>query len=320
MGGTRLNPGNVGAALGIIVLVLLVLWAPVLDDASWFLVWSDAAHAIVFGAVCFLSLFALRHSSVNARLPASSHYLIALAVTIALGLATELIQIPLNRDASFGDVARDVIGAWIGAGIFALFDGRLSRRATIALAVTATIPGIIVAMPVVENSAAYLRRSFAFPDIANFSADFDDYFVRRQAVDLSHDILPATWSRSDREHALHIGFGDNRWPGLEFREPPPNWSDYRILALDITNPDKRELELQLRVHDEKHDQSYSDRFNLTLTIPGGERIVNRIPLELVEDGPRSRKLDLEEVSALILFVDGSLESNREIYLSGIWLE
>ena len=58
--------------------------------------------------------------------------------------------------------------------------------------------------------------------------------------------------------------------------------------------------MTIRIHDIGHNHDYGDRYNRTFTlVPGANEI--RISLADVEAAPRTRKLDLGNVAAVVAF-------------------
>ena len=91
------------------------------------------------------------------------------------------------------------------------------------------------------------------------------------------------------------------------------------MLLDLTNPGDRPLELSLRIHDVRHDQEYSDRFNWRITLPAQSRETIRVPLAAVRNAPRGRQMDLEHIAGLLLFRTGP-ERADVVYVTRITLE
>ncbi len=76
--------------------------------------------------------------------------------------------------------------------------------------------------------------------------------------------------------------------------------------------------LTIRVHDAKHNQDFSDRFNIRLQIrPGLNEI--EIMLSQVVRGPSDREPDLENVAGIGLFVQKQDDFDR-LEIERIFLE
>jgi hypothetical protein len=306
----------IGILLGMVVL------APAPGDTRWVRTLHNCAHGPIFGGVGLLLLGVLWTRPVSASLPAARQYAIAFSAAVALGMLSELAQIPAGRDASIMDAANDVLGVAAFLALFAVVDPRLraqapGRRATalvIALAMLA-----VLAAPMVRAAIKYQQRDRRFPVLADFSQEYNRYFIEQRLARFEPVRLKGLWAVQPEESAMRVSFLAEPYPGLELIEPLPDWSGYSKLALDLTNPTESELDLMLRVHDTRHTGEYSDRFNKPLRLPAMSRAVIRVPLAEIASGPASRSLDLTQVAGLIVFRQAPSPAG-EMYLSRLWLE
>jgi hypothetical protein len=190
------------------ILLLAVVLAPIPGSTRWIGALHDTAHAPIFGFVAILLLIAARRDARLGRMPPWTGYVLAFCASALLGVATELAQIPMGRDATLSDAGRDVLGAFAFLVMFAAFDpvlqGRahaFSRRIVLALL---TLPLLFVAVkPGVDAAAAYARRAAQFPVLADFSARFDDYFIQPNWSVLTIASPAQKYARVG-ERALHV--------------------------------------------------------------------------------------------------------------------
>jgi hypothetical protein len=303
----------------IVVLLGTVLWFPISGDGRWYPVLLNAGHGVVFALVailCHRVLLAIPGMAPRAR------YVGAFVTAVALGAAVELLQIPIGRDADLADVGRDALGAWIGLALLAAHDRDGTRRARMVTVLSIAVPLFVLAVPVVENVTAYVRRADRFPVLADFSTARRDYFVRATEAVIEWTALPAAFSRGLDEHALHVEFVGGPYAGIDFFEPMADWTGYREIVFDLTNPGGDPLMLTLRVHDAAHDNRYEDRYNGTLVLPPTQRSAVAIPLSEIQSGPRDRELDLTSVADFMLFVslaETPSALRRELFVSRVWL-
>jgi hypothetical protein len=306
------------------ILLLAVVLAPIPGSTRWIGALHDTAHAPIFGFVAILLLIAARRDARLGRMPPWTGYVLAFCASALLGVATELAQIPMGRDATLSDAGRDVLGAFAFLVMFAAFDpvlqGRahaFSRRIVLALL---TLPLLFVAVkPGVDAAAAYARRAAQFPVLADFSARFDDYFIQPNWSVLTIASPAQKYARVG-ERALHVRFLPGPYPGVDLFEPAPDWSKYTALALDVTNPNSSPLELLLRVHDADHTNLFEDRFNKVLHVAPQTRATLRIALEEIRSAPRGRAMDLRRIAGVLFFKTDAASSIEEIYVTRIWLE
>jgi VanZ family protein len=309
----------------IAILLAAVVFAPVPGDTRWIRTLHNSAHAPIFGCVSLLVLLITRS---HPRLQAQgllAQYILALAAAFALGVLTELLQIPAGRDASFEDALHDTIGALAVLGLFAAIDTRirgLPRNVPIrfAAAVVGLVSLGVAAAPVTRAAIKYQQRDQRFPVLADFSQGYDRYFILQQWSEFSPVTLPTPWARAKDESAMRVRLLDGPYPGMNFIELLPDWSGYSTLAVDLTNPTPMNLQLVLRVHDAGHDNQPEDRFSKRFELPPGTREVLRVRLEDVAAGPKSRSLDLHQIAGLMIFRAGDSPPAAELYLSRVWLE
>lgn len=309
----------------IAILLAAVVFAPVPGDTRWIRTLHNSAHAPIFGCISLLMLLVSRSHPRLQGLGLIAQYLLALVAAFALGVLTELLQIPAGRDASIGDALHDTIGAFAFLGIFAAIDARLrnvpqNAPMRFAAAVVGIVSLGIAAAPVTRAAFKYQQRDARFPVLADFSQRYDRYFILQQSSQFSPVKMPASWARAKDESAMRVRLLDGPYPGMNFIEPPPDWSHYSTLVVDLTNPTPVNLQLILRVHDAEHDNQPEDRFGRRFELPAGTREVLRIPLQDVAAGPKARRLDLHRVAGLIIFRAADSPPAAELYLSRVGLE
>lgn len=250
---------------------------------------ENAGHMPLFALVTFGVLLVLRH---DLRIGGMRLHGFALLIGLAGGFLSEVIQRPMHRDASWEDVASDSIGVLFALGVFALFDRR-ERPGGFARAVAAAVAlGCLVyyVSPIVRMVHAYVHRNGEFPVLADFNSDIEiDWTVGYGA------------EQRIENGVLVVRFSEERWPGVSFHEPVPDWRSYRKLLIDVENPDAQALALVVRVHDLHHDYTYIDRFNREYTLAPGERRTIEILLDDILHGPRKRLMDMAQISDVTLF-------------------
>lgn len=309
----------------IAILLAAVVFAPVPGGTRWIRTLHNSAHAPIFGCVSLLMLLVSRSHPRLQTLGLIGQYVLAFAAALALGVLTELLQIPAGRDASFEDALHDTIGALAFLGVFAAMDARirsLPQNAPIrfAAAVVGLVSLGIAVAPVTNAALEYQRRDARFPILADFTQRYDRYFILQQSAEFAPAKMPEPWARAKDESAMRVRLLDGPYPGLNFIELVPDWTGYTSLAVDLTNATPMNLQLVLRVNDARHDNQPEDRFSKRFELPAGTREVLRIPLQDIEAGPKTRRLDLHQVAGLIIFRANDSPPAGEVYLSRVWLE
>lgn len=308
------------AAAAILILLLSVVFAPLPGQSVWISRLHDAAHGPVFGCVAVLALLILRRWLRFANLHRLVQYAGALVLATALGLLTEIAQIPAGRDASWSDVGRDALGAIAFLIVFSAVDAHAHGngwRRNASLALGAALTAYLVS-PIVQAAIKYHERRTAFPVIADFTSDPDLYFIWRRQVLIDLAPPPQALRNQNEPSAARVRFLSQEYPGVEFHEPYPDWRGYSTLAIEIANAQPQDLNLVLRVHDAHHTKQFADRYNQRFTVRAGRREVFRFPLQDVERAPQGRRMDMERIAGVVLFKADDGPPN-EMYLMRMWL-
>jgi len=219
-------------------------------------------------------------------------YALAGLIGASTGFLSEVIQKPLARDASWEDVAADVVGVVCGLAVYAVFERRSALRAwhrAFALVVAISCIAIFLE-PLVRMGRAYVHRNAEFPVLADFHSRLELYWT--MSIGVNREIV---------DDALEVKFGPDEFPGVAFHEPVPDWRGYKILAIDVENPGDAPLKLGVRVHDRLHNRMYHDRFNRNFELAPKERRNLRILVEDIRHGPRERLMDMAHISDITLF-------------------
>jgi hypothetical protein len=266
---------------------------------------ENAGHTPLFFLITLGVLFVLRG---HPRFSGWRLYAMAGLAGSAAGLLSEVIQRPLRRDASWEDVFADVVGVVLALGAYASLDRRIrSGYRVLGLVVAAACVTTYVA-PIVTMTRAYLHRNGQFPVLADFNSRIELYWTMNIGV-----------RREISDDMLKVEFVADGFPGLSFHEPMPDWRPFKSLIIDVENPAKQPLDLGVRVHDLKHNHQFSDRFNRHFPLAPGERRTLRISLEEVRRAPRTRLMDMQQISDITLF-RGAPTGSRQVWVHGMRLE
>jgi hypothetical protein len=174
---------------------------------------------------------------------------------------------------------------------------------------------ILAALPFAKAAADEVLARMQFPVLSDFETPFE---IDRWAgnAELSIDNQVHFHGRS----SLKIVLNTSNYSGAALRYFPGNWLNYEYLHMSIFNPLDESLKVTCRIHDRHHAdaiQAYDDRFNMGRVLrQGWNQIV--IPLEEVKNAPKSRKLDLQEVQNIGVFVY-RLRQPRVIYIDEVAL-
>jgi hypothetical protein len=319
-----------GAAIAIGVLFALLL-APIgLGETQLANALEDAVHGPLFAAIAVGALLLLRQR-LTGRSPLTL-YVLALVIAVVLGGLSEIAQsFTGSRHARIDDWISDGLGAIAGLAAYAAFDSRLQLRSTskACVLVLSTIAMAFVFMPVFDAGMSAYQRQSQFPELVTWRK-LSGYRVLT-ATEASGMVtsLPAEWRRTADELALYVqphatqpvvdpDTAPESFPGVTMEELWPQWSDHRVLIIDIVNPNGADLLLTLRINDRQHNNRFADRFNRRVQIAPHQRAEIVIPLTDIARGPEQRAMDLSAIAKLMLFQDGR-RGAQPFYLCGIRL-
>jgi hypothetical protein len=292
----------------------LLLFIELPGHGLWHRALLDSAHAPIFAVVAVLLLL-MRAPEARTR---RSAYVIAFVAALVLGILIELVQSLGGRPGSVFDVMTDAAGAAAGLALWSLFERQRGAHAWPAIAI-ALASVTFVAWPPLQAARAYAHRAVVFPTIVDFREPEGLRFVTTEGSRAWIADLPAPWAQEADERALCIRYDEQHVAAIRILEPKADWRGYSIVAVDITNPVERDLELTFRVFDADHDWNHTDRLNLPLVIPPQTRTTIRVALAAVESAPEGRSMDLARIADVMLFGRES-HSPAKFYLSRIWLE
>jgi VanZ family protein len=268
---------------------------------------ENAGHTPLFFLLTLGVLLVMRD---HPRFPGVRVYALAGLIGAGAGFLSEVIQKPLARDASWEDVVADTIGVVCALAVYALFDRRTKLRAWHrlgALAVALSCIAIFIT-PIVRMVRAYVHRNGEFPVLADFHSRIELYWTL--SIGVNREIV---------DNALEVELVADEFPGVAFHEPVPDWRSYKILVIDVENPEREPLDLGVRVHDRRHNRTFNDRFNRHFNLAPFERRTLRITLEDIRRGPRQRFMDMAHISDITLFRGGP-EGSRRLRVYSLRLE
>lgn len=260
----------------------------------------NAMHAPVF-LVLTLVLFRLASGSMSQH----SAALLAGASAFLAALGGEGLQALTGSHFSSEDVLRDLAGAACALSFL------LARRAVprsgpasawqrrLLLAVAGVLM-LVVAWPLAWSSFVLGARAAAVPVVASFDADWELAMVvsppgRAKAVP-----TPVDWPVGGKR-VLQVAPPAARYGGVQIVDPWHDWRDFGFLSFVAASASGQPLELTLRVHDEAHNNTYSDRYNHSWTISSEPRRIC-IPLALLASAPQNRVMDLGTIAGMTFFL------------------
>lgn len=276
--------------VSLLLLVLVVPWFFVHLPHSWrspllLAVW-DLCHILFF--FCVVYAVQWRYKLVSAR----SWFLVA-ALAFAVGGSIEMIQGMTGRNASWGDVARNMTGVWLGLA-WGVAQAQWLRWHRVLSAVALAV----LFVPFINLAVDRVKSFNEFPVLANFERPVGVDYWRG---DVSIATVPGRDNANG--HALKVELNTARYSGFYFEHFPADWRGYKRLHFDLFNPGEKSLTMVLRVHDVWHQQSgqaYGDRYNVRFQAEPGWNSY-QFALDDLLNAPTKRDMDLSRIQTLGIF-------------------
>lgn len=296
----KLSKSFLFSVIGLIIICAL-FFSPFSATNLWWREALNSGHTILF---VFVSLALYSVLSVRPSLSSSiKSYFAVLVVGLLLGVAVEVLQGLLQREASTEDLYKNIFGLVSGLG-FVSFTRQKIWRKKILLAIFSFGFLLLGTSSLFQISWDYLQRDKAFPSITVLDEKWFASFYRFNNVELLGVVEPAT---NDSAKLYHLRFDPGKYPGINIIEPEENWSAYDKLRFIVFSANKENIELILRVHDKKHNQNYNDRYNKRFIISPGQNNI-AVNLTQIRHAPVDRELELANVAGVQLFMINTLNS------------
>ena len=272
----------------------------------------DIGHIVFFSALSTLILLDL---STLKKMSFLRQCVAIVLMTIILGILIELIQAGTKRTVDILDIIRNLIGTFVAISFLAPANKTVPKSYLRTLQVLTIFMAILAVLPFAKAAADELLAQMQFPVLSDFETPFEiDRWSGSAKLSIDDEI------HFHGKSSLKVVLKTSNYSGASLKYFPGNWVNYKHLHLNIFNPLNEPLKIKCRIHDRRHaegNQAYNDRFNKSLVLlKGWNQIV--IPLEQVENAPKTRKLDLRRVQQLSVYVY-RLPHPRVIYIDKISL-
>jgi VanZ family protein len=202
----------------------------------------DIGHVIGFAGFTALLATVMRRERCPPGLSATCAYVVAAILAFGLAVLSEAVQGLTGRDASTGDLLRDIGGISVGLLIAIAFALRPARRlglillGVIGLTVMLQNPiGVFVA-----TATARLNSTHSF----GFESPLERHLVESAAASVDVVAAPSHWQRSG--NVLRVR-PDGKRQRILFFGMPRDWSGYSALRFTVAadSPELRELVLRV---------------------------------------------------------------------------
>lgn len=289
--------------------VVALLWAMGhMRSPGQTLLWGQLmnfGHVPLFAVVasCVLGLCL---ALLDGGLPRHRLYVVALAWSLALAGASEVVQVFSARNVEVVDFLRNAVGAAGALAVWASVDRRMEAgsgwprwRTHLRLLALAMVLSTLV--PVAVMAESYRRMDERFPVLFRFDSTMEIPFFRQYDASLELVRAPEGWKEYAGRRVGRATFQHARYPTLAIMELRGDWEDYSFLEWALFLEGARGIDVILRIDDFESTGRYKDRFNVKIPLrPGPNRI--RVSLDEVREAPEHREMDMAAVRSVMLFV------------------
>ncbi len=285
-------------------LILLVLFGELPSSANWATVLSDSAHGPVSAILAIICMMLMRRRAWGST---RTQWIASIAMIALLGIAIELVQSVIGRDAEVGDIVTDVLGAIVGTGAYVVIIHcrivPVSRKMVTIGAATATLATAVWSIPVVTVAGAYAAKHLRGPVLVDANAPFGTYFIRTYWL-LAHTApLPQQWQTPSQPAGYLLPLNtltdrSQHW-GFSVEEVKSDWRSYQALAVDVANPTPEPLRLYMRIFDRNDGLANNRGFITTIDVPANTRKVSVVRTRDMSAGLGSQAINLNHIRGLV---------------------
>lgn len=307
--------------LGITLVVLVVLHTVSLPSHNR--LWREVAnfgHIPLFGLLA-VTVLHLSKTLLNTKFKNQfQHWLLALIVVTVIGGLSEFVQIAGPRDADWGDLLRDIMGALIFLGFAATMSAKrfptlgtvLTTKSKWVVYFATSVLLFVTLTPLFYWSVAFFNRSQQFPLLCGFESFWEYGFVGSNSGRVEFVEAPSGWesSNGDKEETARVGrvrFDQIKYAGFFISEPYPDFSGHDTLSIELFSSQDSAIALTVRIDDRSHNYKFNDRYNRKFIIrPGMNKIL--IPCDDIRYAPANRNMDMTAIASIHIFSAKPAES------------
>lgn len=282
----------------------------------------DAAHFPIFGAVTY-ALFVLTEGRIRRSIFPT--YVLVPFCSIWIAVAVEIIQPFVNREASYWDLVVGACGIIVAtAWYYVSSSPKISRTNQLySYAVFLSIlviSMVIVLFPAWEEFNLYQWQKSRLPILSDFESvrDVDLWHPYQWGGDENCQSFETKEVAYEGRHALKVILPKSSVAGVKYSANQHDWSKYKVLSIQIFNPDDAPIDISIRIDDAWKSQNYFERFNTKRTLAYGWNSIN-ITIDEILNYPYVREFHISKIANAYIFTTGKDKLPRVIYIDKIEL-
>jgi hypothetical protein len=270
-------------------------------------------HLFLFGTVGLVTFWTLNKGTWSCR--QNNLYFRAWAIASFSGALTECIQalIPY-RHFRLGDILTDALGAAVFLAILYSIQKGSIRKSIVLLCSGLLLLMVARAYPIFAVTVDSWNMEKEFPVLSSFESPFEISRWVCKEGSMKRTSLHAT----DGTSSLRVNLPPGLYPGITLDYMTNDWRGYKRLTFDAFIEGSAPFELSIRINDRRHNEEYTDRFNKSFLLGPGPNSIS-VGLDEVRTAPRSRKMDMADITVLCIF-SYKLKEPRIAYFDNFRLE
>ena len=272
----------------------------------------DLGHILFFSVLSYLILLSW---SKNKKMTVFRQVFSVLFIVLLLGTLIEVAQAGSRRTPDVLDIIRNLIGCLITLIFFSQSKNSFPKSYRRSLQVITILLATAAIFPAVKSITDEIVALRQFPVLSDFETPFE---IDRWSEDSEFSIDQTVSFHG--QSSLKVVLNTSLYSGVSLKHFPGNWLQYKYLQLNIFNPDDEPIKVTCRINDIWHtqgNQDYDDRFNQSFSLVKGWNLIT-VPLEQVANAPKGRKMELDKVQELGIFVTG-LSQSKTLYIDYVLL-
>ncbi len=225
----------------------------------------------------------------------------AIFAGMALGGLIELVQTLVGRTALLEDFVLDLAGIGLAAGLVIWKGHKIRAGLGLIVVVVITLSAQLYFLPGLILGSYHAQK--VFPLISNFEGVYEKW--------LWSDTFQARYAlvKDDGNTVLQLESGPpSRWPGVQMRHFPNDWTDYTTLKLDVRHitPDRETVPFSVRLDDFQSRQDHTWVSNSFRATTQWETYSIPVKDRQVRNGDRF--LNTQDLSYLLVFLSDKQDS------------
>lgn len=250
-----------------------------------------------------------------------ANYIYAAAISLAIGVLSEIAQIPGPRDASFRDLFVDSIAIFGGLGVIAIFDRELNsliETKTRLLVASADMIALAISItPTMWYGYVIVEQYRSVPSLLSFEHRWESA-IFGQGYDRKPELIrkPSNWQSPGNTIAYTKEAG--RWRSLVQITPYPDWTEYQKFSFIASTSDGETHRIAISIRDIPPEDVRRNRYHKQIDV-NGEPVKYEFLLADVVKNRGDHPVDISHVGAVVLSAVGP-DNDVALFIDNFRLE